>query len=58
MESFDTIQNGFLINQLFLNRSAVIDALDGQAAAIKETREQVLDRLQKVVPEFVGMVRG
>jgi predicted nucleic acid-binding protein len=49
--------DGFLINQYFINPLSVIEALNGQAAAIGETREQLMARLQKIVPDFAKLIK-
>jgi predicted nucleic acid-binding protein len=46
----------FLIHQFHLNRSLVLDKLDGQAINIHRQRTDVLAVLKRVVPKFVGLV--
>ena len=46
----------FLIHQFHLNRSLVLDKLDGQAINIHRQRTEVLAVLKRVVPKFVSLV--
>jgi hypothetical protein len=46
----------FLIHQFHLNRSLVLDKLDGQAVKIHRQRPDILSTLKIVAPKFVGLV--
>ena len=46
----------FLIHQFHLNRSLVIDKLDGQAVKIHRQMPDILSTLKMVAPKFVGLV--
>jgi predicted nucleic acid-binding protein len=46
----------FLIHQFHLNRSLVLDKLDGQAVNIHRQRADVLSTLKLVAPKFVALV--
>ncbi len=50
----------FLVHQFHLNREAVLDKLDAQAAAIRETREMVVKRFRDHLqaPTFADIVEG
>lgn len=50
----------FFVNQYHLNRGAVLDKLDAQAAAITETREAVIKRFRELhqAPQFADIVEG
>jgi hypothetical protein len=46
----------FLIHQFHLNRSLVLDKLDGQAVNIHRQRAEILSTLKLVAPKFVALV--
>jgi hypothetical protein len=46
----------FLIHQFHLNRSLVLDKLDGQAVKIHRQRPEILSTLKIVAPKFVRRV--
>ena|ERR1700723_344211 len=46
----------FLIHQFHLNRSLVLDKLDGLAVKIHRQRPDILSTLKIVAPKFVGLV--
>jgi predicted nucleic acid-binding protein len=50
----------FLVHQFHLNRDAILDKLDAQAAAIRETREMVVKRFRDHLqaPNFADIVEG
>ncbi len=50
----------FLVHQYHLNPAAVLDKLDAQAAAIRETRELVIRRFRERLqaPKFADIVEG
>jgi predicted nucleic acid-binding protein len=50
----------FLIHQFHLNHEAVLDKVDAQAAAIRETRELVVKRFRECLqaPNFADIVEG
>ena len=50
----------FLIQQYQLNPGAVLDKLDAQAVAIRETREAVTRRFRErfQAPKFADLVEG
>jgi hypothetical protein len=50
----------FLVHQYYLNRQGVLDKIDAQAAAIRETREAVVKRFRERLqaPKFADIVEG
>lgn len=48
----------FLIHQFHLNRSLVLDKLDGQAVNIHRQRADILSTLKQVAPKFVALVEA
>jgi hypothetical protein len=46
----------FLIHQFHLNRSLVLEKLDGQAVKIYRQRTEILSTLTRVAPKFVALV--
>jgi predicted nucleic acid-binding protein len=50
----------FLVHQYHLNRQGVLDKIDAQAAAIRETRETVVKRFRERLqaPKFADIVEG
>jgi predicted nucleic acid-binding protein len=60
MAQFDILchsADDFLIHQFHLNRSLVLDKLDGQAVTIHRQRTAILSTLQIVAPKFVRLVQ-
>ena len=47
----------FLIHQYHLNPDVVTDKIDTQASAIGQRQSALLDRLEKMSPAFVGLLR-
>ena len=47
----------FLIHQYHLNPDVVTDKIDTQASAIGQQQSALLDRLEKMSPAFVGLLR-
>jgi len=50
----------FLVNQYHLNPQAVLDKIDAQAAAIRETRGAVIRRFREriLAPAFADILEG
>jgi len=50
----------FLVHQYHLNPEALLDKIDAQAAAIRETRDAVIERFRKRLqaPQFADIVEG
>lgn len=46
----------FLVEQFHLNAELVLEKLDSQAGALGRERAFVLQRLEKMVPRFIGLV--
>ena len=47
----------FLVHQFHLNPPLVADKLDQQAAVIRQTRTGLVNKLQKIAPQFAELVR-
>jgi predicted nucleic acid-binding protein len=47
----------FLINQFHLNSEVVLEKLDEQASAIRQQRGDILNRLERVAPQFATLAR-
>jgi predicted nucleic acid-binding protein len=47
----------FLVNQFHLNPPLIIDKLDQQAAVIKETRADLINKLMKMTPQFAELLQ-
>lgn len=50
----------FLVHQYHLNPGTVLDKIDAQAAAIRETRKTVIERFRNRLqaPKFADIVEG
>ena|SRR5271168_5163330 len=54
------VPDQFLVHQYYLNRQCVLDKIDAQAVAIRETREGIVKRFRERLqaPKFAGAVEG
>jgi len=47
----------FLVHQFHLNPPLVIDKLDQQSAVIRETRDNLIERLNRLTPQFAELLK-
>lgn len=48
----------FLVHQYHLNPPLVVEKLDQQAAVIRQTRLDIVNKLKKVTPQFAGLLQA